>query len=317
MAPEFKNQLSRWPAILVVFATACFAQADRKAPCGDPKGAALKHASQATHSAAPSDWEAHGLHCAGQGYLLLAREAFDGGRLADVLRYASAAIRLSDSEPANAQLLLGALRLQGATYVERGMLSEALAVVERLKAFPEGDPGQGAAIRSLAGACYQAAGDHSAAEREYLQAIQQWDSLHRIEDAVSVRSNLGVLYLAAGRLDDAVAVLKRAHSLLAHSNMNAAFYRLVVTNNLAVAYSGRGDTTQAVLHARAALRLAESSNVGRYQLTASVYSNGAEVLRSAGHRKEAKEWVRRALRAEAMASTLVDFSDLGGGRTRP
>jgi tetratricopeptide (TPR) repeat protein len=197
------------------------------------------------------------------------------------------------------------------------MLSEALATVERLKASPGGELEQEATISTLAGACYEAQGDQHAAEREYLRAIQKWDSLHRIEDAVSVRSNLGVLYLDVGRLDDAIATLERAHSLLASSSDIPAFYRLVLTNNLAVAYSGKGDTAGAVLYARAALRLAESSKVGRYQLTASVYSNGADVLRSAGHRKEANEWARRALRAEAMANTLVDFSVLGGGRTRP
>ncbi len=106
--------------------------------------------------------------------------------------------------------------------------------------------------------------------------------------------------------------------LLADSRKNTAYHRLVLTNNLAVAHSQRGDTALAVRYARDAVRLAEGSGVGRYQLTASVYSNGAEVLRSAGYKKDANELEDRARRAEAMANTLVDYSDLRNrGKRRP
>jgi len=301
------TQVRRLVAISAVFGANCLAQIQDRAPCRDAKD---------FKGVMATELGREGRHCAISGYIALAEDAFDGGRLAEALRSISAAIRLIEADPENANRLLGALRIQGAVYVERGMLSEALAVMERLKALPVESPEQGAAVRGLAGAYYQSAGDHRVAEREYLQAIQAWDSLGRSEDAVSERSNLGVLYLASGRLDEAVAVLERAYASLAVSVKNAAYYRLVVTNNLAVAYSQRGDTVLAVQHARAAVRLAETARVGRYQLTATVYSNSADVLRAAGHKKEANELGHRAGRAEALSNAVVDYSDLGGDRQR-
>lgn len=303
-------------AIWVLLGTTCFAQIQGAAPCSDAKDAALKLASRPDQSMVADGLGVDGRSCASSGYSLLAEEAFDGGRLAEASRYASAAARLLEAEPVNAKLLMDALRLQGSIYVERGMLKEARSLVERLKAMPADSAEQSATVRGLAGACYQAAGDDRAAELEYVHAIHDWDSTQRSENSVSVRSNLGVLYVASRRFDEAVEVLERAYTLLGALGKGAAYYRLVITNNLAVAYSERGDAAQAVRHARSAVLLADAAKVGRDQLTANVYFNSVGVLRAAGHKKEANELEYRASRTEAMAKAVVDYSELTGHRKR-
>jgi tetratricopeptide (TPR) repeat protein len=254
-------------------------------------------------------------YCAGSGYTLLAEELFDQGRLSDASRHLSTAIRLLEAKPANTRLLLGALRMQGAMYVERGMRTEALALIDRLKAMPLELPAQKAIIQGLTGAYHQAAGNAPAAERAYLLAIANWDSMRRAYDSVAERSNLGVLYIASGRFDDAVVVLEGANSLLASPKSRSARHRLVVMNNLAVAYSERGDTAEAVRHAREAVRLADAGG-GRTALAVSVYSNCAAVLRAAGRKQEANELENQAGRAAIMANNVVDMSELSGANRR-
>ncbi|HEY3439256.1 MAG TPA: tetratricopeptide repeat protein [Paludibaculum sp.] len=301
---------------LLALGTNCAAQTQSKAPCGDAKAIASKLAGRTDYSAVAAELGRDGRSCAGTGYLLLAQDAFDSGRLAEAGRYIDAALGLGEAEPVNAALLLGALRIQGAIYVERGMLSEALALIERLKALLVESPEQSAAVRGLAGACYQAAGDYGAAEREYIRAIEGWDRMQRSEEAISERVNLGVLYLASRRFDEAVVVLERANALLAVSGKSSPYYLLVLTNNLAVAHSERGDNARAVRHAREAVRLAETAGMGRYQLTANVYFNSVGVLRAAGRKKEASELEDRAIRANALANAIVDVSDLREGSKR-
>jgi tetratricopeptide (TPR) repeat protein len=281
----------------VVLGASCLGQMAGQGPCSDAKPGAGEDR-----------------YDAGSRHLQLAEEAFDSGRLAEGSRHVSEAILLADAEPADAGLLIGALRIQGAMYVERGMLSDALVLIERLRAMPAALPERKAIVQGLAGACHHAAGDAPAAEREYVQAIHEWDSIHRGEDSVSDRSNLGVLYLASRRFDEAIVVLERAHALLAVSGKKSAYHRLVVTNNLAVAYSQRGDTAQSVRYAREAVRLADAERAGRYPLSASVYFNSAGVLRAAGHKREANDIEHRATRAEAMANSLIDVASLAAGK---
>ena len=71
-----------------------------------------------------------------------------------------------------------------------------------------------------------------------------------------------------------------------------------ITNNLAVAYSERAQTSKAVRYARSALGLIETAGTHRYQLAVSVYRNAAGVLRNAGHRKEADDLEVRGAMAQ-------------------
>lgn len=314
--------MSPWPVIAVMFGATCFGQVQGKLPCDDPKDVALKLAGRTDQSwvsergTAGAEVGVGGRYCAGAGFTLLAEDLFNAGKLAEASRYASAAIGLLEAEPADARLLLGALRIQGTMYIERGLLSEALAVIERLNAMPVKSPEQNAIARGLSAACYHAGGDYRAAEREYLLAIHEWDSMQRSQASVSERSNLGVLYMASKRFDEAIIMLDRANALLGISGKNAAYYGLIITNNLALAYSARGATAPAVRYAREAVRLAETGDVGGHQVTANVYFNSAGVLRAAGRRKEADELERRGGRAESMANAVVDVSNLGASSHR-
>ena len=291
-------------------ATTCFGQSGSSLQCTNARELALKLASTIGREGTPLELEPAMWRCAGRGYVILAEDAFEAGELPDASRYVSAAVLMLEAERRNDAALLGALRLQGAILIERGMTTEALEVFARLNALPVLSPEHAATIRGLAGACFQAVGDRAAAERDYLEAIRIWDSIERSHQSVSERSNLGVLYLGDGRFVQAVAVLQRAYSLVDSSSRSESHYRLVVTNNLAVAHAQKGDARHALRYARLAVRLADMSKLGRPQLIASVYSNSAGILRAAGRKQEANELGQRARRAQLLADTVVDFSDL-------
>ncbi|MBC7928908.1 MAG: tetratricopeptide repeat protein [Bryobacteraceae bacterium] len=293
------------------------AQLPEELPCPYAKQFALKLAGRSESGMSHVEIGVDGRRCAAVGHTLLAEDFFESGRLADAVRHLSAAIRLAEAEPANARLLFGALRIQVTVLVEGGMLSEARALIQRLRTVSFDLPEQNAVVQGLAGACYQAAGDHRAAEREYLQAIRAWDSIQRSKDSVTERSNLGVLYIALRRFEDAIELLQHALALLP-SGKRTAYHRLVITNNLAVACREQGQTDLAVRYAREAVRLVEGARLGRFNQVAGVYSNSAQILRTAGHKREAKELELKARRVAAMAEAVVDFSELrDGGNTKP
>lgn len=284
----------------------CYGQSEDAAPCADPKESALKHLA---HGFA-GDLGVAERYCAGSGYALHAEEIFDRGNVSEASRQIANAIRLLEVEPANARLLLGALRIQATMHLERGMLSQAAAVIERLTNMPAEVPEHTAILHGLAGAVHQSAGDAGPAEREYRLAIAQWDSIRRGFESVSERSNLGVLYLSSGRYKDAIAVLERAIGLLAGPGKSSLYHRIVVANNLAVAYKKQGNAVDALRYARESVRLVEAVRSGRSALEANVYSNCAAILRVAGHTKEASNVEYRARRAAALANAVVDVSDL-------
>jgi tetratricopeptide (TPR) repeat protein len=304
--------------MVVVLAVTCSDLSSGQQPCPDTaaRELALKLAGEAGSGTAGAGLDTAGRKCAGTGYTLLARDLFDAGRLAEASRAVLAAIGLLEAEPVDATLLLGALRMQGAMYVERGMLSEALNLIERLKVMPGRSPERNAIIQSLSGACHHAAGKLDAAEREYLLAIRSWDSMQRSDEAVSELSNLGVLYISSRRFDEAIRMLERANELVAVLGDKSAYHRLVIANNLSVAYSERGQTSRAVRYARSALALTEAAGTRQHQLVSSVYFNSAGILRAAGYRKEADDVEARGVRTQTLANAVVDVQSLAVTKRR-
>jgi tetratricopeptide (TPR) repeat protein len=311
MMKSFQTAICRWPVMAVMLAATCSGLPSQpRCPDAAARELAQKLTAEAGSGTAAAGLDKARRYCAGAGFTLLARNLFDAGRSAEASRAVSAAIGLLEAEPVDATLLLGALRMQGAMYVERGMLSEALALIDRVRAIPAKSPERNAIIQSLSGACHHAAGKVDAAEREYLLAIRSWDSMQRSEDSVSELSNLGVLYISSLRFEEAIGTLERANALVAVSGDTAAYHRLVIANNLAVAYSGRGQTSRAVQYARSVLALTEATGARHYRLAASVYFNSAGVLRAAGYRKEASDLEARGVRAQTMANAVVDVQSL-------
>jgi tetratricopeptide (TPR) repeat protein len=255
--------------------------------------------------------------CVGRGYVKLAEEAFNAGRLAEATRHATAANHLLDPEPWDWDVKLSALRLQTTLYLERGLLSEARKLLVPLRTVQITSPPYKATLLGLLGAYDQASGQTDSAEREYLDAIEIWDRIGEGYRSISERSNLGVLYIGEGRFEKAVAVLNRAYSLLGSSAGNEGYYRLVVTNNLAVAHRHLRNLPQAVTFARSAVRQADARPTARQELVADVYMNAALILQAAGLRSEAQDIEDKARHAAIAANSTVDASELEGKRKRP
>jgi tetratricopeptide (TPR) repeat protein len=256
-------------------------------------------------------------YCTGTAASPLAEAAFDDGRLAEASRYASTAIRFLQAQPAAQAEILSPFNIEIAVQIERGRLNEDRASIERWRALPAESPAQQAAIRPLAGALHQAQGDSRAAEREYVEAIRMLDGMQANGNSIRVRLNLSVVFSQMKRVDEAIAVLERALSLMEHANGPCRILPSRLTNNLAVSYAQRGDTAKAVESARAPVRLAGVVKVGRYELIANVYANSASIVRAAGSRKEAADLDTRANRAHSLANALVDVSVLPRPQSQP
>ena len=99
---ESRDGVWRSLSILVVFQALCLAQTQGQAPCVDAKAMAAKLASRTESSAMAAGLDLEARTCAGNGYILLAQDAFDVGRLPDASRFVSAAIRPGEAEPLNA-----------------------------------------------------------------------------------------------------------------------------------------------------------------------------------------------------------------------
>ena len=156
------------------------------------------------------------------------------------------------------------------------------------------------------------AGDHSAAERTLLEAVDSARAAHDLSHLAIATLNLGVIAHVRSQLGQAIEHYRTCRSLFARLGNRTQLARVLA--NLATLYSTLGDLPRARAHVSEALRLARATGSDHVLHNARVVEG--TLLAREGQREEAEAILRdamvqqRRLGAERSTETLIELADI-------
>ena len=186
---------------------------------------------------------------------------------------------------------LGALSSQNEQFVEaESYLTESLSILNELN--PR-DPYRARVLNNL-GVLHYATGNTKRAEKEFRQAIDEWERERdpRSPEIVPLLSNLGGVYVAQKKWDAATTLFNRALSILSgSSSLNLAG----VLDNVGTMHSARGKYGEAKEAFRRSYLIRLDAFGKQHPAVASSAANLASTLNALGEYKEAEDLLNGAL----------------------
>jgi len=181
--------------------------------------------------------------------------------------------------------------------IGKGQFSKASHLLSRAESLPGADLLDQALSQGLRAKLLAESGHAEEAEAVYRESIAGFEQAgHGATPRIAPElCNLAVLYLARGRVPDAIALLQRVLKIAEVTPLDADTYVKTLAD-LAVVESRHNDPKQAELYFERALAGIDSlpaglrPNVGRH-----IYLNYATFLRSTGRKREAKTINEEAL----------------------
>jgi len=238
----------------------------------------------------------------------------DMGRLRDAesayLRALAAWERGDPADPERSNVLMGLVRVY--TGLEEYSKAERFgrsAIQIREEALGPSHPDVGTAYQNLA-AVYHYERRYSQAMEMYRRALEILSNSGRLEDAATVRGNLGMLLGAMGRPDDAVAEIRQAIDILEVSEPSLKPRLALGLTNLAMMYCRLGRWPEAEAPLRRAREIITGVFGPDHSSLEPVLRAYADVLRHTGRKREARQMERTAaaLRQEAAAQNLAGYT---------
>lgn len=185
---------------------------------------------------------------------------------------------------------------------------EALQVAEDLD-YPEG------CVRALLsfGVRHWFRGEYADAEGYYLQALEFPRSAVKVSTTVAVRSNLGLIHMVQGRLDEALTGFFDALKTIEESGEDLDPRDTL--NNLAVVLGRLGDVDKAVVHHERSLELSREAEDDKGEGTtlnnlAVLEMDRGNHLLAADHLSDAEGCLRRSGTRGELARCLCNMSEV-------
>ena len=275
----------------------------------------LREAETALAEALGNSANQHDQACEGLLLNNLSTILYLSGRSAEAEVFAERSV--SALEPVlgpNSTVLLRPLQALASARLEQGKIGKAREVLTKMRRIPLERAEDRMLVHGAAAVLFHAEGRFTDSESEFRSALVEWERAGKPgrAEVASLFGGLASLYVSAERLDDAARVLDLAMAALTTAPNAVPMDRIRLLRVRATLDLRKGNWRQAERDLEQAIALAHGEPRADAELSASMMTAYAQLLRKHHQRREARlvEQSARALRGHLETDNTVDVSEL-------